>query len=160
MVLTVVGFAVALLSLTLILRMKRIRDERVMEQHSVTAEELHSLLASNQEVLLLDVRQPLDLLAYPEIIPGARWIPPKEALETPTLIPKEKRGSFTAPVRARKPAERFCIELSPCIFPGLSSSKAVWRLGRRRTIQWSHTERSFTSTLQLPRARSSNQPGH
>ena len=90
MVLTAVCFAVALLSLTLILRMKRIRDEREMEQHSIAAEELHSLLASNQDVLLLDVRQPLDLLAYPEIIPGARWIPPKEVLERPSLIPKEK----------------------------------------------------------------------
>jgi hypothetical protein len=50
--LTVVCFAVALLSLTLILRVKRIRDEREMEQHSITAEELHSLLASNQDVLM------------------------------------------------------------------------------------------------------------
>jgi rhodanese-related sulfurtransferase len=90
MLLTVVCIAVALLSLTLILRVKRIRDEREMEQHSITAEELHSLLTSNQDVLLLDVRQPLDLLAYPEIIPGAHWIPPKEVLERPSLIPKEK----------------------------------------------------------------------
>jgi rhodanese-related sulfurtransferase len=47
-------------------------------------------LASNQVVLLFDVRQPLDLLAYPEIIPGAKRIPPKEVLESPSLIPKEK----------------------------------------------------------------------
>jgi nuclear transport factor 2 (NTF2) superfamily protein len=39
MVLTVVCFAVALLSLALALRAKRIRDEREMEQHSITAEE-------------------------------------------------------------------------------------------------------------------------
>jgi rhodanese-related sulfurtransferase len=61
-----------------------------MERHSTTAEELHSMLASNSEVLLFDVRQPLDLLAYPEIIPGARRIPPSEVLENPSLIPREK----------------------------------------------------------------------
>jgi rhodanese-related sulfurtransferase len=92
MVLTAVCFAVAVLSVSLVLRMKHIRDQREMEQHSITAEELHSLLTSNQDVLLLDVRQPLDLLAYPEIIPGAHWIPPKEVLEKPALIPKEKEG--------------------------------------------------------------------
>ena len=90
MVLTAVCIAVAVLSLTLALRAKRIRDEREVEQHSITAEELHSLVTSNQDVLVFDVRQPLDLLAYPEIIPGAHWIPPKEVLERPSLIPKEK----------------------------------------------------------------------
>jgi rhodanese-related sulfurtransferase len=61
-----------------------------MEQYSITTEELHALLASNEEVLLFDVRQPLDLLAYPEIIPKARRIDPNEVLERPALIPKEK----------------------------------------------------------------------
>jgi rhodanese-related sulfurtransferase len=43
-------------------------------------------------VLLFDVRQPLDLLAYPEIIPRALRIPPNEVLQKPTLIPKEKEA--------------------------------------------------------------------
>jgi rhodanese-related sulfurtransferase len=38
----------------------------------------------------LDVRQPLDLLAYPEIIPGAQRIPPNDVLRTPGMIPKDK----------------------------------------------------------------------
>jgi rhodanese-related sulfurtransferase len=88
--LTFFGIAVGALSLWVVLRMKRVREQRELEQHSITAEELHSRLASNQEVLLFDVRQPLDLLAYPEIIPGAKRIPPKEVLESPSLIPKEK----------------------------------------------------------------------
>ena len=90
--LSAICVAIALLSMPAVLRMKRIRDQRALEQHSITAEELHSLLASNQDVLLFDVRQPLDLLAYPEMIPGARRIPPKEVLETPSLIPKEKEA--------------------------------------------------------------------
>ena len=48
------------------------------------------MLASNQEVLLFDVRQPLDLLANTEIIPGAKRVPPKEVLENRSLIPQEK----------------------------------------------------------------------
>jgi rhodanese-related sulfurtransferase len=61
-----------------------------MDRHSITPDDLHSLLASNQELLLFDVRQPLDLLAYPEIIPRAQRIPPNEVLDNPTLIPQEK----------------------------------------------------------------------
>jgi hypothetical protein len=88
--LSVVGVAALALSLAIVLRIKRLKDQSEMEQHSITAEELHALLASNQEVLLFDVRQPLDLLSYPEIIPKARKIAPNEVLERPSLIPKEK----------------------------------------------------------------------
>jgi len=69
---------------------KRTTDQREIEQHSITPETLHTLLATNQQVLLFDVRQPLDLLAYSVMIPGAKRIPPKEVLENPSLIPKEK----------------------------------------------------------------------
>jgi rhodanese-related sulfurtransferase len=89
-ILSVIGVAALVMSLAIFRRMKRLRDQRDMEQHSITAEELHALFASNQEVLLLDVRQPLDLLAYPEIIPKAQRIAPNEVLERPSLIPKEK----------------------------------------------------------------------
>ena len=65
----VVAFAVSL-----VVRVKRRRDQREMDQHSISAEELHALLSSDQEVLLFDVRQPLDLLAYPEMIPKAQRI--------------------------------------------------------------------------------------
>ncbi|MDQ1450739.1 MAG: hypothetical protein QOK38_605 [Acidobacteriaceae bacterium] len=60
-----------------------------MEQHSITPEALHALLASNREVLVFDVRLPLDLLADSDIIPGAKRIPPKDVQENPSLIPKE-----------------------------------------------------------------------
>ena len=88
--LSVVGVAALAMSLVIVLRMKRLKDQSEMEQHSITAEELHVLLASNREVLLFDVRQPLDLLAYPEIIPKAQRIAPNEVLQRPSLIPKEK----------------------------------------------------------------------
>jgi rhodanese-related sulfurtransferase len=74
----------------LVLRKKNQRDQREMEQHSITAEQLHELLASNQEALLFDVRQPLDLLAYPEIIPRAQRVAPSDVVKKPSLIPQEK----------------------------------------------------------------------
>src|SRR5215469_2077737 len=73
-----------------VLRQRHQREKREIERHSITPEELHVLLASNQELLLFDVRQPLNLLAYPEIIPRAQRIPPNEVLEKPALIPREK----------------------------------------------------------------------
>jgi hypothetical protein len=84
MSLTIVLIVVSLVGLFLlvVLRVKGQRDQREMKQHSITAEELHALLASNQEVLLFDVRQPLDLLAHSEIIPKAQRIPPTTCCRT------------------------------------------------------------------------------
>src|SRR6516162_6365416 len=81
---------VAALSVIAVLRQKQAREQREIGQQSITPEDLHALLASNQEVLLFDVRQPLDLLAYPEIIPRAQRVAPNEVLENPALIPQEK----------------------------------------------------------------------
>jgi rhodanese-related sulfurtransferase len=92
-VLTLICVLAVVISLTTILRKKRSRDQRaVMEQHAITPEELHSLLGSHQDVALFDVRQPLDLLAHSEIIPGARRIPPADVLASPSLIPKDKEA--------------------------------------------------------------------
>jgi rhodanese-related sulfurtransferase len=88
--LTVIVCCVAVLALLSFLGTKRTKGRNELEQHSITAAELHSLLSSKQDVLLFDVRQPLDLLAYPEIIPSAQRIAPNEVLENPSLIPKDK----------------------------------------------------------------------
>jgi rhodanese-related sulfurtransferase len=97
--LTLTAICAAALYLIILVWKKRRRDRDQIEQHSITAEELHSMLASKQDVLLLDVRQPLDLLAYPEIIPGARRVPPNDVLQKPSLIPREKNAVvyFTFP---------------------------------------------------------------
>jgi len=70
----------------------RIRSRRrhELEQHIIDAEVLRELLEGEpRALLLLDVRQPLDLLAHSEMIPGARRIPPKEILANPSLIPMD-----------------------------------------------------------------------
>jgi rhodanese-related sulfurtransferase len=69
---------------------KRVRDRRELEQHSITPEALRALLASEREVLVFDVRLPLDLLADSDIIPGATRVAPKDIEANPLLIPKEK----------------------------------------------------------------------
>jgi len=83
----VVGFAVLIYGL---FRMKQLRDRRELEKYSIDADELHALLESKKDIVVLDVRQPLDLLAHSEIIPGAVRVPPKEVVEQAGLIPKDK----------------------------------------------------------------------
>jgi len=90
MYLTLTAICVSIACLLVVISMKRTRGRQEMEQHSITPEALHTLLAATQEVLLFDVRQALALLASYEIIPGAKRIPPREVLGNPSLIPKEK----------------------------------------------------------------------
>jgi rhodanese-related sulfurtransferase len=79
--------AVVLLAVVLA---RRVRDRREMERYTITPEALNALLASNQEVLIIDVRQPLDLLGDAVIIPGAQWLAPEEVCANPSVLPKER----------------------------------------------------------------------
>jgi rhodanese-related sulfurtransferase len=90
MTLALSAVAVVALILFIVFWVKRTEDRHEMEEHSITPEALHALLATPKAVLLFDVRQPLDLLANAEIIPGAKRIPPQEVLENPSLIPKDQ----------------------------------------------------------------------
>jgi rhodanese-related sulfurtransferase len=72
-----------------VVRLKRSREKREMNRYIIEPEAFHSLLDSNPNVVVVDVRQPLDLLAYSEIIPGAKRIPPKDVIANPSLIPKD-----------------------------------------------------------------------
>jgi rhodanese-related sulfurtransferase len=69
---------------------KRARDRRELERHSITPEALRALLAADREVLVFDVRLPLDLLADSDIIPGAARVAPKDIEADPSLIPQER----------------------------------------------------------------------
>lgn len=87
--LSIIG-VVAGVAIFLALWIKAARERRELEQSSITPEALFSLMNENREVLILDVRQPLDLLADSDMIPGSVRIPPKEVEENPTLIPRNK----------------------------------------------------------------------
>jgi rhodanese-related sulfurtransferase len=83
--------AVGLIALIFgIIKMRQLRNKRELEQYSIDADQLHALLESKKDIVVLDVRQPLDLLAHSEIIPGAKRIPPKEVMEQAELIPRDK----------------------------------------------------------------------
>jgi rhodanese-related sulfurtransferase len=69
---------------------KRARDRDLLEQHSITPEDLHRLLASRAEVALFDVRLPLDLLTSSVLIPGAQRIAPADVMANPALIPNDR----------------------------------------------------------------------
>jgi rhodanese-related sulfurtransferase len=88
MVLTITTICAAALLAVVLTR--RVKDHREMERHTITPEALHALMLSNHKVLLVDVRQPLDLLGDTVIIPGALWIAPEEVRANPSLLPKER----------------------------------------------------------------------
>lgn len=68
---------------------RKARDARELAENSVDAEGLHGLLEPEPRVLLVDVRQPLDVLAYSEMIPGAKRIPPKQLMADPSMLPRD-----------------------------------------------------------------------
>jgi len=69
---------------------RRIKARREIERLSITPEALHDLIVSRHDVLVLDARQPLDLLADSEIIDGAQRIAPQDAMDNPAVIPTDK----------------------------------------------------------------------
>jgi rhodanese-related sulfurtransferase len=76
---------VALLVVSMLVN--RIGDRRQLERHTITSEALHILLDSNHDVLVVDVRQPLDLSGDSVVIPGATWIAPQQVIDDPSLLP-------------------------------------------------------------------------
>jgi rhodanese-related sulfurtransferase len=88
MIVTLIAIIAVLLAIAYWI--KRVRDRRELEEHSITPDALRALLAADREILVFDVRLPLDLLADSDIIPGARRLAPKEIQADPSLIPKEK----------------------------------------------------------------------
>lgn len=89
---TVVWLGVAV-GITIVLAIAwhlRARHLRELDSYSIDPGTLHDLLGPPSQILLFDVRQPLDLLAYSEKIPGATRLAPKDLLADPSLIPQER----------------------------------------------------------------------
>jgi rhodanese-related sulfurtransferase len=71
--------------------MRRLRAKRQIEANSIDPEALYAQLKARQ-VLLYDVRQPLDFLAHPEIIPGATRIAPKDIAEQTASFSRDQNS--------------------------------------------------------------------
>ena len=85
-----IWLAVAVVAIVAVVMLKRARARRSLRGIPLTPEELHVLMEARPDVVVMDVRLPLDLLADSEIIRGAVRIPPKEILANPAVIPAEK----------------------------------------------------------------------
>ena len=83
-------FVMLILASLMVIQVRRRRDRKELEEHSISPEELHSLMESGDPFLLYDVRQPLDLLAHSMIIPGSLRIAPSELKRLPGLIPLDQ----------------------------------------------------------------------
>jgi rhodanese-related sulfurtransferase len=90
MMVIVICAALCVLILLLIM-FRRVRAQRELEANSIEPEELRVLLDAKQ-VLLYDVRQPLDFLAYPETIPGAIRIAPKDIAEQTASFSRDQNS--------------------------------------------------------------------
>jgi rhodanese-related sulfurtransferase len=90
MALIIICVAALCLALFIGGRIKRGRERHELDEHSIEAETLYELLTVNKKLRVFDVRQPLDLLAYSEMIPGATRVPPKEVMANPLLIPRDE----------------------------------------------------------------------
>jgi rhodanese-related sulfurtransferase len=69
---------------------RRYRERQAFAKLSITPEALHNLISAHHNVQVLDVRQPLDLLADSEIIEGALRLAPADVEKDPSLIPVDK----------------------------------------------------------------------
>lgn len=69
----------------------RLRAQRKIEANSIEPAALYILLNANR-ILLYDVRQPLDFLAYPEIIPGAVRIAPRDIAEQTASFSRDQNS--------------------------------------------------------------------
>ncbi|MBV8630795.1 MAG: rhodanese-like domain-containing protein [Silvibacterium sp.] len=69
---------------------KNRRERRLLDDHTITPEALHALLDAKKDVLVLDVRQPLDVLTDSQIIPGAKRLDPQDVMNNPSLIPSDR----------------------------------------------------------------------
>ena len=68
---------------------RRRRARLIYDEHSITPQALHALVASGTPVELYDVRLPLDVLIDSQIIAGAKRVSPAEVHENPALIPQD-----------------------------------------------------------------------
>jgi rhodanese-related sulfurtransferase len=86
-----IGAAVFCVLILGVIMIRRLRAKREIEAKSIEPEALFELLKAKR-VLLYDVRQPLDFLAHPEIIPGATRIAPKDIAEQTASFSRDQNS--------------------------------------------------------------------
>ena len=90
MILTIALVVLISVSLLLLMKAKSLRDRNQLERYTISPKELHDEMESGKVTRLYDVRQPLDLLAHLEMIPGSQRILPRNLVHSPELIPRDE----------------------------------------------------------------------
>jgi rhodanese-related sulfurtransferase len=132
---------------------RRIRARREIERLSITPEALRDLMLNHRDVLVLDARQPLDLLADSEIIEGAQRISPQDAMDNPALIPTDKElvvyctcpSDKTSRAIALK-AQGFAPNVNPDRVKFLRGGLAAWKAKGYPVVPYDKTFRLDTGT--------------
>lgn len=132
---------------------RRIKARREIARLSITPEALHDLLAAQHNVLVLDVRQPLDLLADSEIIEGARRISPADAEKNPALIPNDKELVVYCTCPSDKTSRAIALKaqaLAPSVdlnrVKFLRGGLAAWKAKGYPVVPYDHTFHLDTGT--------------
>lgn len=120
--------AVVIWSLLAVIWVRRVKARRAFEQMSITPEALHSLLAAHHEVLVIDARQPLDLLVDSEMIEGAQRISPQEAMDNPSLIPADKELVVYCTCPSDKTSRAIALKAQSMV-PQIESSRVKFLKG-------------------------------
>jgi rhodanese-related sulfurtransferase len=132
---------------------RRIRARREIERLSITPEALHDLIVNHHDVLVLDARQPLDLLADSEIIEGAQRISPQDAMDNPGVIPSGKELVVYCTCPSDKTSRAIALKaqgLSPSVNMSqvkfLRGGLAAWKAKGYPVVPYDKTFRLDTGT--------------
>ena len=136
-----------------VLWVRRIKARREIERLSITPEALHELMVANHNVLVLDVRQPLDLLADSEIIAGAQRVSPQDATENPGIIPTDKELVVYCTCPSDK-TSRAIAQKAETLVPNIDKSRvkflkgglAAWKAKGYLVVPYDKTFRLDTGT--------------
>jgi rhodanese-related sulfurtransferase len=151
LILTVV--AIIIWGLLAVIWIRRIKARRAFERISITPDALHDLMVAGQDVLILDVRQPLDLLVDSEIIAGAQRISPQDVAENPSLIPGDKQlvvyctcpsDKTSRAIAARAQALAASVDISRVRF--LKGGLAAWKAKGYPVVPYDKTFHLDTGT--------------
>ncbi len=120
--------AVVIWSALAVIWIRRRKERREIERLSITAEALHDLLAAEHNILVVDARQPLDLLTDSEIIEGAQRVAPQEALDNLSAIPSDKELVVYCTCPSDKTSRAIVLK-AQSVMPNLATARVKFLKG-------------------------------
>ena len=113
-----------------------------LRTHSIEPEALYELLNA-KAVLLYDVRQPLDFLAHPEIIPGATRIAPKDIAEQTASFSRDQNSVIYCTGGDDETSQMVLGKARALNFTRVKLLKGGLAAWKEKGIRWSLIRRRF-----------------